>query len=1104
MILSDLDQMQDAPPATVPDASAGQLYDAEREAEAVRTDAWSYGLRVRMDVQRDIYDRLPADAQQRAKDYLVNRGADEESFERFLLSEAGRARSAGDLSWQDVPATPEEITAEVDRRRLAVLEEAEELSGGNFTWSGFLGQMTTAATDRTSLALMPLGGGSGSIGRVILREAGLGMLGEAAILPREFEVADELDLPEPNVPARLLMGAAFGGAIGGALAGLPRAYNYVVGKRRAADASKPAGVNPGEFRDDVEAHRDNIEAGTSPQNVVRNPEGSAGPLRMSDFDFTPGGNASPATNRVGYVFGRLVERGMEPHVAAGFVGNFMVEAGPTINPAIVGDGGAALGMAQWNNRRPALIAFARARGKDPTDIDVQIDFLFHELETSEAGAAQRIFQAQTAQEAAQLVSDLYERPGIPHMTRRVAHAAAVMQQYQSGRVPKWDGAEPPSIGGNGFSGYASSRPFTGTGQVLAGEDIRVDVKYEVVDASALRQATGELQPRDRGRVNSDAWVSDTAARLDPAQLLDSPWADRGAPLVGPDNVIESGNGRVRAIQRAYDQVPDRADAYRQAIEQRTDQPIPEDIERPVLIARRTSELDADARRKLVVDAQDSGVARMTATERAQVGQRALNADVMSRFRFGSRLGSAENRDFARAFAGAFPRSERNAFIASDGSLSIDGIRQIQDSLFARAWEAPDIVARAVEAEPGDLKTLMDALADAAPEVARLKADIDAGVVSPDMDITPFVLEAVRLIMQARDIAGRGGPIAEILEELLADEDLLLGALSPLTQALVRKFMPKGRQAPAAKVAQFLKDYANEARKAGRTGGALEPVGPIDVLRRMDPAAFGGLDGTGAVRGSDLVPPAIDTDAFQGEAFADGAASPDVIVGDDFLERELMSEANSGPFGPVFNDIRNDPAAAISRLLDEGTGEVPAAVHRADLGDIALVYGDEAMGLRHIQIKHPEILPKLPEILTDGELVRVIENDRAYLQLPGKNPPSAVIRLNWDGVEKAWLVTAFRDERGQIARQVRTSDEPPASASSRIPDATGPSKDKPLAVFDQDAASDRIRSAIEELRAGSASLNELPDGRTFNDILADLDADEALEAAIDLCIPKGGR
>ncbi|GGH36381.1 hypothetical protein SAMN05444007_108256 [Cribrihabitans marinus] len=837
----------------------------------------------------------------------------------WLFSDIRRAQSQDPERFTHLPTSVEEFDAEVISRRQAELADARDILARSDSWSAELVGDLWAEITTPQSAMMLLGGASAGA-RVLTTmaiEGGVAALDEARTLPTQFDVAEDLDQPAPRAGLQVGVAALTGAGLGGLIAGGARLLQYGSAKARATGDQRPPDARPAEFEASVEAERERLERGDRPADEPDVP------LRLSDFDFGAGGNASPQTNRVGYVYGRLIERGMEPHIAAGFVGNFMVESGVGLNPQAIGDGGSALGIAQWNDRRPALIAFAQARGKPPTDLDVQIEFLFHELATTEARAGQRIFQAQTAQEAARLVSDLYERPGIPHMPRRLSHAAAVMAQYQSGSVPKWDGAMPAvQTGGSGFTGYNSSRPYTGSGQVIAGDDIRVDVEYEVVDISALRQATGDLQPRDRGRGASDVWVSDTAARLDPAQLLDSPWADRGAPLVGPDNIIESGNGRVRAIERAYDQVPDRADAYRQAIEQRTGRPIPPEIERPVMIARRTSDLSAAERRRMVVDAQDSGVARMNATERAQIGQRALNADLLASYRSGAKLTGAENRDFARAFAGAFPRSERNAFVTDGGRLSIDGIRQIQDSLFARAWDAPDIVARAVEAEPGELKTLIDAMADAAPEVARLRADIEAGLVRPEMDITGFILEAARLIMQARDLAGRGGKAAEILEELLADEDLLLGSLAPLTRALVRKFMPRGRQAPADKIARFLKDYAEEARKAGRTGDALDPVGPLDVLKRMDPEAFGDLDQIGAVRALDVEPAPVDTSVLPETAFADGASSPDAqaadaLVRESFDEpseelRDAVAELRSGdadldqlPDGTTFDDILSD-------------------------------------------------------------------------------------------------------------------------------------------------------------------------------------------------------
>lgn len=71
----------------------------------------------------------------------------------------------------------------------------------------------------------------------------------------------------------------------------------------------------------------------------------------------------------------------------------------------------------------------------------------------------------------------------------------------------------------------------------------------------------ELQPRDRSRDSSQQWVQKVAANLDPDSLGRTSRADTGAPIIGPDHVVESGNGRSMAIKLAYQR--SNADDYRQ-------------------------------------------------------------------------------------------------------------------------------------------------------------------------------------------------------------------------------------------------------------------------------------------------------------------------------------------------------------------------------------------------------------------------------------------------------------------------------------------------------------------------------------------------------------
>ena len=123
----------------------------------------------------------------------------------------------------------------------------------------------------------------------------------------------------------------------------------------------------------------------------------------------------------------LVQRGVPLPAAIGFAGNFQVESrlDPGINeiaPLVPGSRG-GFGLAQWTGpRRRQLEAFAQDRGVPVSDMGMQLDFLMHELGTTESRARDRIFSAQTPEEAARAVSESFLRPGIPHLDRRLAAA----------------------------------------------------------------------------------------------------------------------------------------------------------------------------------------------------------------------------------------------------------------------------------------------------------------------------------------------------------------------------------------------------------------------------------------------------------------------------------------------------------------------------------------------------------------------------------------------------------------------------------------------------------------------------------------------------------
>lgn len=148
------------------------------------------------------------------------------------------------------------------------------------------------------------------------------------------------------------------------------------------------------------------------------------------------------------------------------------------------------------------------------------------------------------------------------------------------------------------------------------------------------------------------------------------------------------------------------------------------------------------------------------------------------------------------------------------------------------------------------------------------------------------------------------------------------------------------------------------------------------------------------------------------------------------EKVGAGETATGPFGTIYPGFTNNPEAAIDHLLSVKDGEVADAYLHPELGAIAFVYGNEKMGLRHILEKRGrEFVSRIPEMLRTG---RVEKDDgglpRAYV-IDSHDPAHvAVIRLDWDGKQKAWLVTAYDDIDGKFAGGSKLSDTATAVAS----------------------------------------------------------------------------
>lgn len=490
-------------------------------------------------------------------------------------------------------------------------------------------------------------------------------------------------------------------------------------------------------------------------------------------------------------------------------------------------------------------------------------------------------------------------PLVPSSPPRIAqeHALEVARLEREGAEAALRGRPPvPSMEGPAAPHPEAARP---EGAGVPRRDLEADtaitpsgrevpVRYAVVEASHLvpsQDQTGnpnphfpaELQPRDRARAVSQAQVASIAQNINPRLLDRSANAGDGAPIIAPSGVVESGNGRSLAIQRAYAQDLPSASRYRDYLAQQG-YPV-EGMTAPVLVRVREGELSPEERQSFVREANQPSQMGYSATERAMSDASSLPSTVLDLYRGGD-VEQAGNRDFVRAFMrSAVPANEHAGMIDAHGGLSQEAVRRVRAALLAKAYGDPDLVGSVVESPDSNTKAIGGALTDVAADWARMRAMAANGDIPPALDQTGKLLEAVNLVAHAR---AEGRNIAEYVGQA----DIFTGqAIDPDVEAWLRLMFrntkdwtqPVGRD----RLAEALGFYAREAQKfqAGQNLLGLAPTAPRDVLALARERQYGQRT---AQAGSSL-PLGEDVRAYGGQGAGPGAEGAAPGRGEGFAQ-----------------------------------------------------------------------------------------------------------------------------------------------------------------------------------------------------------------------------
>lgn len=402
----------------------------------------------------------------------------------------------------------------------------------------------------------------------------------------------------------------------------------------------------------------------------------------------------------------------------------------------------------------------------------------------------------------------------------------------------------------------------------------IETELAVVDAADLivshdeqgrpdPRYPAELQPRERDRATSQLQIRQMAGRLQPGMLGASPMTDTGAPIVGPDGAVESGNGRAAAIRLAYRR--QMADGYRAMVEDEAERAGLDvsDMDAPILVRVRQGGTSADERTAFARQSNVSAAARMSASERAKADVETAGRGVLEEY------ATNPARAMGR-FIESLPASERTAMFDADGRPSRELEERVRNAVLWQAYGSDSILRAAAETSDPDSKQLLNALTTAAPQFAEVQDGVKTALNA-----------AVDRIATAR---ARGMNNAQVLEQVVGQHELLddTGGFDDGAREIAKGLMSRARS--GKRLGEYLVELAERAERAeaSRAQGGVDLFGEVpevDVVtlaRQADDATAAPVEIQGALLQRDERDPGT-IDAFDVGADERGALER---LGDD--------------------------------------------------------------------------------------------------------------------------------------------------------------------------------------------------------------------------------
>ncbi|MBQ9423479.1 MAG: hypothetical protein IJU32_07860 [Pyramidobacter sp.] len=405
-------------------------------------------------------------------------------------------------------------------------------------------------------------------------------------------------------------------------------------------------------------------------------------------------------------------------------------------------------------------------------------------------------------------------------------------------------------------------------QIPAGNSIKIvtpdgnteiDAHYAVVPAESLTASNtadltinpafpAQFQPRDRSNAESMNQINAITKRLDPARLTESRLTSEGAPIVDASGIVESGNGRTLALMRGYRGNASTMQAYRQhlidnAAKFGLDPQQIASTPNPVLVRVRDTPMTDAQRIAFATGSNQSSIAGMSATETARIDAGRLTSDILTKYDPNLQPDAAGQREFHKAFLASIPQNEHNTLI-KDGRPTQALLQRERNALIYAATGDEQLAARMTESTDDNVRTVSQAIVQAAPTLARINAEMQTGRLRSEYSLGKDLADAANWLSELR---ANGEKAADHLNQLNAFSEL---DHSEETKLLLAFFDQNKRASKIGVIRNALLNYARSVESLGSPDEQslfddVTPPAKIDLLRAaLDRAMSGeGTQGT---------------------------------------------------------------------------------------------------------------------------------------------------------------------------------------------------------------------------------------------------------------------